>query len=244
MVGNPGTVTVVIPTFEERESIERVIRGVLDHGYRAVVVDDGSADGTGDIVEKLGEAFDGVTLIQRGSKQGLGSAYAAGFRAAVAAGAAIVVQMDADLSHDPARLPDLVGAVETGADLAVGSRFVAGGAIVHWSRLRRFLSRSGNWYARHGMRLPVHDATSGFKAFRSEGLDTIDAASCRSNGYAFQIEMTWRAHHHGLRITEIPIRFVEREAGNSKLTGRIVAEAMWLVTRWSVATRLRRDPAI
>ncbi|MEX0826769.1 MAG: polyprenol monophosphomannose synthase [Acidimicrobiia bacterium] len=235
-------VTVVIPTYDERESIESVARGVRAHGYRLLVVDDDSPDGTGEIADRLSERDGLISVLHRPTKQGLGRAYAAGFEAALRGDPEIVCQMDADLSHDPERLPALVAAVEAGADLAVGSRLIPGGAIVDWPAGRRLLSRWGNRYARVALGVPVRDLTSGFRAFRSHSLQRLESESCRANGYAFQIETVWRAHHAGMHIVEVPITFSERTAGKSKLGGDVVFEAMWLVTLWGFCRAMRRPP--
>ena len=236
----PAQVIVVLPTYNEIGTLEAVVAGVTAHGYRLLIVDDGSPDGTGALADELARREPLISVLHRTAKEGLGPAYAAGFAAALATGSEIVCQMDADLSHDPAQLPDLVAAVGAGADLAIGSRLVPGGAIVDWPRWRRMLSRWGNRYARFALGIPHRDITSGFRAFRSPALATLDPGSTQANGYCFQIEMAWRAHAAGLDVTEVPITFTERQAGASKLGTRVVAEAMWLVTRWGIARRLGR----
>ncbi len=223
------SVVVVLPTYNERENIERVARAILDRpvGVRLLVVDDGSPDGTADIVSELVRELPGrVTLLSRSAKSGLGRAYAAGFEEAVAdPSTEIVVQMDADGSHDPADVDRLVAALND-ADLALGSRYIPGGSVHGWSRRREVLSRCGNIYARLLLRSPLHDLTGGFKAWRAELLRRLDAASTASDGYAFQIEMTMRAATGGARIVEIPITFSERVAGSSKMSSRIAVEAL------------------
>ncbi|HAX82929.1 MAG TPA: hypothetical protein DCY40_10235 [Actinobacteria bacterium] len=236
----PSTVTVVMPTYNEAATLREAALGVIAHGYRLLVVDDASPDGTGDLAAGLSREHPRIAVLHRPSKQGLGPAYAAGFAAAVAAGAEIVCEMDADLSHDPAQLPDLVGAAAAGADMVLGSRLVPGGRIVNWSRRRRILSRWGNRYARFALRLPHRDITSGFRAYRAPALVALDPGSCRANGYCFQIELVRRAHEAGLAVVEVPITFTERRAGSSKLGLGIVIEAMSLVTRWGIGLRLRR----
>ncbi|OFW64029.1 MAG: hypothetical protein A2135_11440 [Actinobacteria bacterium RBG_16_67_15] len=233
-------VIVVLPTYNEIGTLEAVVAGVTAHGYRLLIVDDASPDGTGALADRLSRSQPLVSVLHRPAKEGLGPAYAAGFAAALATGPEIVCQMDADLSHDPAQLPDLVAAVGAGADLAIGSRLGPGGAIVDWPRWRRLLSRWGNRYARFALGIPHRDLTSGFRGFRSPALAVLDPGSARANGYCFQIEMAWRAHAAGLDIIEVPITFTERRSGSSKLGGGIVAEAMWLVTRWGIARRLGR----
>jgi dolichol-phosphate mannosyltransferase len=237
---DPGTVIVVLPTYNEIGTLEAVVAGVTAHGYRLLIVDDGSPDGTGALADELARREPLVSVLHRTAKEGLGPAYAAGFAAALATGPEIVCQMDADLSHDPAQLPDLVGAIVTGADMAMGSRLVPGGEIVDWPRWRRMLSRWGNRYARFALGIPHRDLTSGFRAYRSDTMGVLDPGSCLANGYGFIIELAWRAHAGGLKMVEVPITFTERRSGASKLGGGIVAEAMWLVTRWGVARRLGR----
>jgi dolichol-phosphate mannosyltransferase len=223
------SVVVVLPTYNERENIERVARAILARPAqpRLLVVDDGSPDGTGGIVTALGQEFPGrVTLLARSGKSGLGKAYAAGFEAAVAGGDAdVVVQMDADGSHDPADIDRLIAALDD-ADVALGSRYVAGGSVSGWSRHRELISRGGNRYARLLLGTDLRDLTGGFKAWRADCLAGLDAASTASDGYAFQIEMTVRALRAGARIVEIPIVFHERVAGSSKMSTRIAIEAL------------------
>lgn len=241
---DPATVIVVLPTYNEIDTLEAVVAGVTAHGYRLLIVDDNSPDGTGPLADELSRREPLVAVLHRPAKEGLGPAYAAGFAAALATGPAIVCQMDADLSHDPAQLPDLVAAVVAGADMAMGSRLVPGGAIVDWPRWRRLLSRWGNRYARFALGIPQRDLTSGYRAYRSDAFAVLDPATCLANGYGFIIELAWRAHAGGLRIVEVPITFTERRAGSSKLGGGIVAEAMWLVTRWGIARRLGRPTPV
>lgn len=232
-------VLVVVPTYNEAPTLERVVAGIVAQGFGVLVVDDASPDGTGDLADRLAQSDPGISVIHRPVRRGLGPAYAEGFAAAIDSGAAIVCQMDADLSHDAASLSALIAAIRSGHDVAVGSRYVAGGATVGWSLLRRLLSRGGNLFARLALGLGVHDATSGFRAYRVEALQQLDPATCEAAGYAFQVEMTYRAEHLGLRVVEIPIRFVEREAGASKMTAGIAIEAMRLVSRWGLQ-RIRR----
>ena len=233
-------VTVIVPTYNEIESLEDAAAGVLAHGYRLLVVDDGSPDGTGRLADGLAREHPSITVLHRDQKRGLGTAYAEGFEMALDAGADILCEMDADLSHDSAVLPQLVAAVEAGADLAIGSRMVEGGSVSNWSLPRRMLSRWGNRYARAMLGVPTRDLTSGFRAFRAAALRRLDPGSCLANGYGFQIEMAWRAHRAGMTVTEVPFTFVERTHGKSKLSGRITLEAMWLVTRWGVERLLGR----
>lgn len=235
MPAEPGRgVFVVLPTYNERENLEAIVGAVAAHGYRVMIVDDASPDGTGELADRLAGDLPGVSVLHRPEKAGLGPAYAAGFEAALAEGADILCEMDADFSHDPEDVPRLVDAVRRGADLAIGSRYVPGGGIPDWPIVRRLLSKGGNVYARAMLGLPVHDATAGFRAYKASALRLLRPETCQSAGYAFQIEMTRRAVDAGLRIVEVPITFRDRAAGTSKMGGRIVIEAMWLVTKWGV----------
>jgi len=232
---------VVIPTYNEADNIDDVLRGVrsAQPGATILVVDDASPDGTGERVEALRTELGGIELLRRPEKSGLGSAYRAGFAWAVANGARICVQMDADLSHDPAALDALIAAVRYGADLGLGSRYVPGGEIVDWSYQRRWLSRWGNRYVAATLGLAVNDATSGFRAWSVEALQRIDVAAVASEGYAFQVELTHRIVRAGGRVVEIPITFVDRRRGISKLSWHIVGEELWLVTKWAFADMRR-----
>ncbi|HET7846121.1 MAG TPA: polyprenol monophosphomannose synthase [Acidimicrobiia bacterium] len=231
-------VTVVIPTYNERENLSPIVAAVTEQGYRVLVVDDSSPDGTGELADGIAAEDPLVTVIHRSAKQGLGPAYAAGFDQALGAGADIIVEMDADFSHDPADLPRLVAAVEEGADMAIGSRYVKGGSTPDWPVSRQAISRGGNLYARIMLGLPVKDATAGFRAMRSGALQTLPYRSAEASGYGFQVEMAWRAHQHGLTIVEVPITFRDRTRGTSKMGTGIVLEAMKLVTVWGLR-RLR-----
>lgn len=239
MPADPSSVAVVIPTYNERENLEPIVIAVLRHGYRVLVVDDDSPDGTGRVADRLAEEHELVDVLHRTSKEGLGPAYAGGFREAMARGAAVLCELDADFSHDPAALPSLIEAIDGGADLAIGSRYVPGGTTPDWPLHRRILSKGGNIYAKLMLRLPVNDATAGFRAFRRDALARLHPETCLSSGYAFQVEMTWRAVQEGLTIAEVPITFRDRTAGTSKMGLPIVLEAMWLVTKWGVTRRLR-----
>lgn len=234
----PDRTTVVVPTYNEAANLAHVAAAILLHGYRLVVVDDGSPDGTGDIAEGVAAQIDRVEVIHRPAKAGLGSAYAAGFTRALADGAEVVVAMDADLSHNPADLPRLVSAVAAGADLAIGSRYVPGGSTPDWPAARRLISRAGNGYARTMLGMGVRDATAGFRAFRAEALARLPFRRAEASGYAFQVEMVWHAVDQDMRVVEIPIVFRDRHQGTSKMGLGIVAEAMWLVTRWGVGRLL------
>jgi dolichol-phosphate mannosyltransferase len=190
------------------------------------VVDDNSPDGTGAIADRLAAGIDQVEVLHRAGKEGLGRAYLAGFDAALRGGAGYVLEMDSDFSHDPADIPRLLAAAREGADLVLGSRYVPGGGAPEWTLLRRAVSRGGCWYARRVLGLPQRDLTGGFKCFRRETLEAIDLPSVRSEGYAFQIELTYRAVQRGLRVVEVPITFHERRLGASKMSGRIALEAI------------------
>lgn len=233
---------MIVPTYNERDSIQEVARrlfaaapGELD----LLVIDDGSPDGTASVVKQLAADEPRIHLIERAGKQGLGTAYVTGFRWALERGYDAVVEMDADLSHDPADVPRLLQR-STDADLVVGSRYVPGGRVENWSRVRRALSAGGNLYARMWLGFRVHDSTSGFRAYRTHALRTLDLHSLTSEGYSFQIEMTRRIHRSGGRIVEAPITFVERAQGQSKMSRAIVIEAMVRVTQWGIGDRFTR----
>lgn len=236
-------VTVVVPTFNEAGNIERLVGAVRATGAAVLVVDDGSPDGTGAIADRIAASDGGVSVLHRDEKSGLGAAYAAGFARALSDGASVICQMDADLSHDPGDLSRLVKAItEGGADLAIGSRYVPEGETVGWAFHRRLLSRGGNRYAAWMLRIPVRDATAGFRAWKADSLRIVDPASCASTGYGFQVEMVWRATRRGLTVVELPVVFKERQHGTSKMSMAIAIEAMVRVTRWGIANRfLRRD---
>jgi dolichol-phosphate mannosyltransferase len=198
------------------------------------VIDDNSPDGTGELADRLAAELDYVAVLHRQEKEGLGPAYLAGFRRALADGAELVLEMDCDFSHDPETVPHLIAAAER-ADLVLGSRYVAGGHIGNWGVLRRFVSAGGSWYARVLLGTDVRDLTGGFKCYRRRVLETIDLDAVHSKGYAFQIETTYRALRAGFRVIEIPISFVDREAGGSKMSKAIVAEAIWKVPALRIA---------
>jgi apolipoprotein N-acyltransferase len=233
-------ILVILPTYNERATIESVVSGVLDTGPNigALIVDDNSPDGTGDLASKLAERETRVRLIRRSGQRGLASAYLTGFRIALAEGYDIVVEMDADLSHRPEDLPGLLEGA-TRFDLTIGSRYIPGGGVSNWSRSRITLSRAGNAYARGVLRLPLTDATSGFRAYRRNVLERLVAAGLRSEGYAFQIELAYRTWRDGFTIGEVPITFREREHGKSKLSRRIVLEAVVRVAQWGLRDRFR-----
>lgn len=232
---------VIVPTYNERDNIGEVVRRLFDAAGDSVdllIVDDGSPDGTAELVRELAHGPHGIHLMERTGKQGLGTAYIAGFKWAIERGYKAVIEMDADLSHDPAEVPRLLEALIQN-DLSIGSRYVPGGGVENWSRVRRLLSSSGNLYARMWLGFPVRDATSGFRAYRVSMLREQDLDSVRSEGYAFQIELTRRIYKAGGRIIEVPITFVERVAGRSKMSKKIVAEALTQVTRWGMSDRFR-----
>ncbi|HEX2039556.1 MAG TPA: polyprenol monophosphomannose synthase [Acidimicrobiales bacterium] len=232
---------VVLPTYNEAENMPVVlprIREALPAAH-VLVVDDSSPDGTADKAEALAAELGAVDVLRRTGPRGLGPAYAEGFRWGLERGFDVLVGMDADLSHDPAVLPELVAVVADGrADMAIGSRYVPGGAIPHWPAHRRALSRWGNRYATAALGLPVRDATSGYRAFSAELLGRIDTAHFRAGGYGFLIELVYRVKRAGGRIAETPIVFVDRERGESKMNSRIIVEAMVLVTLWGLRDRL------
>jgi dolichol-phosphate mannosyltransferase len=230
----PEQVLVALPTYNEAENLAHIAPAILAHGYRLLIVDDASPDGTGDIADALAESDPRVSVLHREEREGLGPAYAAAFDRALQAGARIVVEMDADFSHDPADLPRLVQEVEAGADLAIGSRYVTGGATPDWPLIRRLISRGGNLYARTMLNIPIRDATAGFRAFHAEALARLPYRQAEASGYGFQVEMAWRAHQSGMSIVEVPITFRDRTAGTSKMGLPIVVEAMRLVTLWGL----------
>ncbi len=240
---------VVVPTIDEADNISTLlaaVRSALPTAH-VLVVDDGSTDGTPELAAAAGRELGQIDVLRRDGPRGLGPAYRAGFRRGLADGYDVMVEMDADLSHDPNVLPSLIAAIEGGADLAIGSRYVPGGDTPGWPARRRLLSRAGGWYARHMLRLPVHDVTSGFRAYRAQLLHDIDLDTVTTTGYGFQIEMTDRARQAGATIAEVPIVFHDRTAGVSKMSGPIVREALLLVTLRGVRARLtgrsERDPA-
>lgn len=225
-------VVVALPTYNEIENLADIAQAITAHGYRLLVIDDDSPDGTGDLADDLAAANAAITVLHRAEKQGLGPAYADGFTKAIEMGAEIVIEMDADFSHNPADLPRLVEAVDAGADLAIGSRYVPGGATPDWPAVRQFISKGGNLYARTMLGIPIRDATAGFRAFRADALKSLPYHDAEASGYGFQVEMAWRAHQAGLEIVEVPISFRDRTRGKSKMGAPIVVEAMWLVTVW------------
>ncbi len=221
--------TICLPTYNERENLEAMIRAlgaVLREGDRVLVIDDASPDGTGEIADGLAAELGFVDVLHRARKEGLGPAYLAGFRQALAGDAELVLEMDCDFSHDPADVPRLIEAAEDGADLVLGSRYVPGGSIPNWGFTRRLISSFGNLYARAILGSRIHDLTGGFKCFRRVVLETVDLAAIDSKGYAFQIETTYRVLRAGFRVVEVPISFVDRTAGTSKMSRAVVLEAV------------------
>ncbi len=233
---------LVLPTYNEAANIEAIVDAAApvlsrasDDDYKILIVDDGSPDGTGAIADRLADEREQVEVLHRREKSGIGPAYLAGFAYALEHGADYVLEMDSDFSHDPADLARLLDATDrrspSGADVALGSRYVAGGGVTDWGRLRRIVSAGGSAYARLVLGLKVRDLTGGFKCFRREVLEAIHFDSVRSQGYAFQVELTYRAVRAGFAVVEVPILFRDRELGESKMSWRIAAEAMWLVPK-------------
>lgn len=231
---------VVLPTYNEAENILEVLGRVREATPESdvLVVDDGSPDGTADLAEKWGAEHGGLQVLRRDAKAGLGSAYRAGFAQGLDQGFEILIEMDSDLQHDPAMLPALIHAVEDGADLAIGSRYVPGGQVPDWKLSRRMISQVGNLYAGLALGMHVRDATAGFRAYSARALGAIDLPEIKADGYGFQIEMAYTVNRRGGRIVEVPITFGERQRGESKMSSRIVAEALWLVTWWALRDRV------
>ena len=220
---------VCLPTYNELENLEPMLRALGDKDVRVLVIDDNSPDGTGELADRLAQELDYVDVLRRERKEGLGPAYLAGFRRALSDGADLVLEMDCDFSHDPNDVPRLLVAVQHGADLALGSRYVPGGGVRNWGLVRRLISEGGSLYARVLLGVKVQDLTGGFKCYRREVLEAIDLDAVESKGYAFQIETTYRVLRAGFEVVEVPITFADREAGGSKMSKAIVAEAIWKV---------------
>jgi dolichol-phosphate mannosyltransferase len=223
---------ICLPTYNERENLEPMLRAlgeVVRDGDRVLVIDDASPDGTGELADQLAASLPYVSVLHRAGKEGLGPAYLAGFRWALAHGAELVLEMDCDFSHDPEEVPRLIAAGEAGADLVLGSRYVRGGSIPTWGLARRAISRGGNLYAQAVLQSRIRDLTGGFKCFRRGVLEAIGLDDVDARGYAFQIETTYRAARRGFRIEELPIAFVDREHGTSKMSSAVVVEAVWKV---------------
>ncbi len=227
--------TVCLPTYNERENLEAMLRALAPLGVRVLVIDDNSPDGTGEIADRLAGELDFVSVLHRERKEGLGPAYLAGFHRALADGAEYVLEMDCDFSHDPKDVPRLIAACEAGADLALGSRYVEGGGTENWGAGRRLVSFGGSFYARAMLGVGVRDLTGGFKCYRRRVLETIDLDAIHSKGYAFQIEGTYRTLRKGFRVVEVPIRFIDRTAGHSKMSRAIFLEAVVRVPRLRLA---------
>ncbi|MFD0529218.1 polyprenol monophosphomannose synthase [Kitasatospora arboriphila] len=234
-----GRVLVIIPTYNEAENIERIVSRVRTAvpEVHVLVADDNSPDGTGDLADKLATDDDHVRVLHRKGKEGLGAAYLAGFRWGIDHGYTVLVEMDADGSHQPEELPRLLTALR-GADLVLGSRWVPGGKVVNWPKSRLLLSRGGSTYSRLMLGVPIRDVTGGYRAFRKETLLGLGMDEVASAGYCFQVDLAWRAVRNGFKVAEVPITFVEREHGNSKMSRNIVAEALWRVTTWGIGSRI------
>lgn len=231
-------VLVITPTYDERDNLERFVGSVLDvlPDANVLVIDDASPDGTGEVADRLAARDARVSVIHRGAKLGLGTAYVAGFERALAEGYDVAIEMDADLSHDPRFLPAFLEQIDRGADMVLGSRNIPGGGVEGWGLGRHLLSKGGSFYARTILGVGVRDLTTGFKAMTRRALEAIDPPTLRSNGYSFQIETTYRALKKGLSIVEVPIVFVDRRAGRSKMSRRIFAEAVFEVWRLRLTT--------
>ena len=224
--------TVCLPTYNEHANLPRMIEalaGVLRDGDRVLVIDDNSPDGTGELADRLAETHSFVDVLHREKKEGLGRAYVAGFERVLRSDAELVLEMDCDFSHDPADVPRLIAAAEEGADLVLGSRYVPGGGTRNWGLVRRLISRGGSLYTAFFLHMGVKDPTGGFKCFRRETLERLDLRGITPRGYAFQIETTWRVKQLGCRVVELPITFVDREVGQSKMSRAVVLEAIWRV---------------
>lgn len=240
-----GDALVIVPTYNERENLARLVPSILEQDPRleVLIVDDASPDGTGRLADELATRESRVHVFHRAGKLGLGSAYIEGFHFALDRGYRLAFEMDADLSHDPRHLPDFLALID-GYDVVVGSRYLRGVTVVNWPMGRLLLSYLANKYARFATGLPFTDLTSGFKCYRREVIERLDLTAIRSNGYAFQIETTFRSHHAGFRITELPIIFVDRNVGASKMNRRIVWEAIWMVWRmrwWALTGRIEHE---
>jgi dolichol-phosphate mannosyltransferase len=240
--GELGRILVIIPTYNELENLPRItarVRASVPEAH-ILVADDNSPDGTGEAADKLAASDDHVHVLHRQGKEGLGAAYLAGFRWGMDHGYEVLVEMDADGSHQPEQLPRLLTALAGGADLVLGSRWVPGGSVVNWPKSREILSRGGSLYSRLMLAVPIRDVTGGYRAFRKQTLLGLGLDEVASQGYCFQVDLAWRAVKAGFKVTEVPITFVERELGASKMSRSIVFEALARVTRWGVSSRLER----
>ena len=237
-----GRVVMVVPTYNEAENLAWILGRLREAqpGVDILVVDDGSPDGTGRIADELAAADPQVRVLHRTEKAGLGAAYRAGFRVALDAGYDVIGEMDADGSHQPEQLARLVDALRAGADLVIGSRWVPGGSIVNWPRSREALSRGGNLYVRLLLGMPVRDATAGYRLFRRATLEKIDIDQVTSTGYVFQTDMAYRTLQAGLKAVEVPIEFVERVRGDSKMSPNVATESLKSITRWGLRERARQ----
>lgn len=234
-----GRVVVIVPTYNERDNVEPIVARLRDSvpAANVLVVDDGSPDGTGELADRIAGRDDQVHVLHRSGKLGLGAAYLAGFRWALDRAFDVVVEMDADGSHQPEQLPRLLDALLE-ADLVLGARWIPGGSVVHWPKKRELLSRGANAYTRILLDIPIRDATGGYRAFRAPCLDKLDLDDVRSQGYCFQVDLVRRAVRAGLRVVEVPITFVERSLGASKMSGAVFTEALWRVSAWGLDRRL------
>ena len=234
-----GKVLVIVPTYNERESLPVIVSGVrqAEPDIHILIADDNSPDGTGEVADGLSSSDNSVHVLHRSAKAGLGAAYLDAFSWAKANGYDVVVEMDADGSHRPQDLTKILDAL-TNNDVVLGSRWIKDGRVVNWAKSREVLSRGGNLYTRMWLGIPIHDATGGFRAYRMTALDVMKIDQVESQGYCFQVDMAWRAIKANLRVAEVPITFVERELGESKMDGSIVKEALWRVTQWGIEKRL------
>jgi dolichol-phosphate mannosyltransferase len=239
--GPLGRVLVIIPTFNEAENIKPIVKRVRASVPEAhiLVADDNSPDGTGKLADELAGADEQVHVLHRKGKEGLGAAYLAGFRWGIDAGYGVLVEMDADGSHQPEELPRLLTALK-GADLVMGSRWIPGGRVVNWPKSREFISRGGSTYSRLMLNVPMRDVTGGYRAFRKETLEGLGMDEVASAGYCFQVDLAWRAIKAGFHVIEVPITFVERERGDSKMSRGILVEALFRVTGWGVSSRVQK----
>lgn len=239
--GPLGTVLVIIPTYNEAENVKPIVarvRAAVPEAH-VLVADDNSPDGTGKLADELAATDDHVHVLHRKGKEGLGAAYLAGFRWGIEHDYGVLVEMDADGSHQPEELPRLLTALK-GADVVLGSRWIPGGRVVNWPKSREFLSRGGSTYSRLLLDVPLRDVTGGYRAFRRETLQGLGMDEVASQGYCFQVDLAWRAVKSGFHVVEVPITFVERERGDSKMSRDIVVEALWRVTAWGVGSRVKR----
>jgi dolichol-phosphate mannosyltransferase len=234
-----GKVLVIVPTYNERESLPVIVSGIrqAEPEVHILIADDNSPDGTGEVADRLSSSDNSVHVLHRSAKAGLGAAYLDAFNWAKSNGYGVVVEMDADGSHRPQDLTKILDAL-TNNDVVLGSRWIKDGRVVNWAKSREVLSRGGNLYTRMWLGIPIHDATGGFRAYRISALDVMNINQVESQGYCFQVDMAWRAVKANLRVAEVPITFVERELGESKMDGSIVKEALWRVTQWGIKKRL------